>query len=241
MIQPMVHQSLGRDDMARLVSAIHCGNPHAAETAARALEDGRVDLVLDAPEALDAVRGYGGAPAPLPHTLLWYIPIRAALRDSGEHDILLADFAASIPLAFLQSRATDLVHRGDQTLAAWWRAVAVSPAKSRARAERAAQCGALALWWAGCFPQHVVRGGGPGMIRAYLTFSTTMLVQASYLVCGRLPRLAAIYQHAAHRVGLIHQALRGTAVDYLGSDAHSPAGRLSRYLTRLSDDLGWAR
>ncbi len=240
MIQPIVHQSLRRDDMARLVSAIHWGNPHAAQTAARELEEGRVDRVLDDPAALDAVRGYGGAPAPLPHTLLWYIPIRAALRDLGEHDIVLADFAASIPLAFLQSPATDLVHRGDRTLGAWWRAVAAVPANSRARAERAAQCGALALWWTGCFPQHVARGGGPGMIRAYLTFSTTMLCQAGYLVGGRSPRLAEVYQYAAHRVGLIHQALRGTAVDYLGSDAHSAAGRLSRYLTRLSDDLEWA-
>ncbi len=75
------------------------------------------------------------------------------------------------------------------------------------------------------------------MIRAYLTFSTKMLCQAAYLVGGRSPRLAEVYQHAAHRVGAIHQALRGTAVDYLGSGAHSAAGRVGRYLSRLGDDL----
>ncbi|MEE8192873.1 MAG: hypothetical protein V3T74_09025, partial [Gemmatimonadales bacterium] len=86
MIRPTVHHSLRREDLTQLVAAIHRGNAAAARSAARALEAGAVHEVLDAPEALEAVRGYGGAPPPLPLTLLWYIPVRATLRARGEHD-----------------------------------------------------------------------------------------------------------------------------------------------------------
>jgi hypothetical protein len=233
MIQPTVHRSLKRDDLARLVAAIRWGNAEAGSRAARALEAGEVHVVLDAPEALEAVRGYGGAPAPLPLTLLWYVPVRAALRSRGENDIPLADFTASIPLAFLRTAATDVAHAGERGIAAWWRAVVGLPPGSRARAERASRCGALALWWSGCFPQHVERRGGKGMIRAYLDFGATMLSETAHLVGGYSSALAALYQRAAARIELLREGLQSAAVDYLWPGAHTPEGRLNRYLERL--------
>ena len=81
MILPTVHRSLQRGDLARLVAEIARGAPDAAGPAVEALETGDVDALLDQSAALDAVRGFGGAPAPLPLTLLWYVPVRAALRE----------------------------------------------------------------------------------------------------------------------------------------------------------------
>jgi hypothetical protein len=235
MIRPTVHHSLRREDLTQLVAAIHRGNAAAAHSAARALEAGAVDELLDAPEALEAVRGYGGAPPPLPLTLLWYIPVRATLCARGEHDIALADFTASIPLAFLHTTATDVTHAGERGIAAWWQAVAGLPAGSRVRAERASRCGALALWWSGCFPQHLKRRGGRGMIRAYLSFGATMLWESARLVEADGSTLAALYRRAAGRVELLREALQFTAAAYLGPDAHTTEGRLSRYLEHLGE------
>ena len=238
MIQPTVHRSLKREDLTRLVAAIHRGNAEAGHSAACALEAGAVHEVLDAPEALEAVRGYGGAPAALPLTLLWYVPVRAALCARGESDIPLADFTASIPLAFLRTSATDVAQGGERGIVAWWRAVAGLPAGSRVRAERAARCGALALWWSGCFPQHVERRGGKGMIRAYLGFGATMLWESAHLVEGQSSTLAALYRRAAERIELLRESLEAAAVDYVGPDAHTPEARLNRFLQRMAETFG---
>ncbi len=235
MIQPTVHRSLRREDLAKLVDAIYWGDAHAARAAARALEAGAVHEVLDAPAAVEAVRGHGGAPAPLPLALLWYIPVRAELRARGENDIPLADYTASIPLAFLRTSATEVGRSGERGIAAWWRAVVGLPAGSRARAERASRCGALALWWSGCFRQHVERRGGRGIIRAYLDFGAMMLWETAHLVEGHGSGLAALYRRAAERIELLREALESAAADYVGPDAHTADGRLRRYLKRLGE------
>src|SRR5205823_5311933 len=71
-----------------------------ARAAAEAVEAGAVDAVLDSPAALEAVRGQGGAPAAVPLSILWYVPVRAALRARGVSDVELADYAATLPVVF---------------------------------------------------------------------------------------------------------------------------------------------
>src|SRR6266481_1361302 len=80
MIRPMIHRQLTRGDLACLVDEIARMDVSEGREADEALQAGAVDTVLDSPAALEAVLGRGGAPAPLPLTLLWYIPIRAQLR-----------------------------------------------------------------------------------------------------------------------------------------------------------------
>lgn len=234
MISPSIHRLLRRDDLARLVALIALTDPEKAEAAALALESGKVDSLLDAPEALDAVRGSGGAPAPLPLTLLWYIPVRAALRDRGEHDVELADYTATIPLAFLQSRTLRAVARGETGLSAWWGAIRALPNGTIAKAECAAYCGALAIWWSGCFPEWVTRGGnGSPMLGAYVTFARSAFSLAARLVGRSAPQVAAIHEHAADRAEVLREALTEARADYLGRDAHTAEGRIERYLSRL--------
>ncbi|UCF41794.1 MAG: hypothetical protein JSW43_05580, partial [Gemmatimonadota bacterium] len=196
---------------------------------------GAVHARPEAGVAVEAVRGHGGAPAALPLTLLWYVPVRAELRARGEQDIPLADFTASIPLAFLRTTATEVGRTGERGIVAWWRAVVGLPAGSRVRAERASRCGALALWWSGCFPQHVERRGGRGMIRAYLDFGATMLSETARLVEGYSVTLSALYRRAAERIELMRDSLQAASADYLGPDAHTTEGRLERYLRRLAN------
>src|SRR2546428_3377544 len=78
MITPIIHRVLTREDLARLVAEIGRVDQTEARAAEEAVQAGDVDAVLDSPAALEAVRGRGGAPAPVPPTIPWDGPVRAA-------------------------------------------------------------------------------------------------------------------------------------------------------------------
>jgi hypothetical protein len=234
MITPMIHNMLRREDLIRLVDEIASTDPSEAYPAAKQLEAGKVDSLLDSPVALAAVRGRGGAPAPLPLALLWYVPIRATLRDRGIPNIELADFTATLPVSFLLAKAMRRATQREATLAGWTEEIHSLPSGTVVQGERAAYCGALALWWAGVFPERVSRRGmGASMVRAYVEFASGAFDLAARNLLSAVPRAAAVYAGAAERTVVLRDALRDTSRDYLGPDAHSAAGRLDRYLARL--------
>src|SRR5260370_37795821 len=113
MIRPIIHRQLTRGDLACLVDEIARMDVSEGREADEALQAGAVDTVLDSSAALEAVLGRGGAPAPLPLTLLWYIPIRAQLRTRGVTDILLADYASTLPRAFATSHSRTAIAQAD--------------------------------------------------------------------------------------------------------------------------------
>src|SRR5216117_2186133 len=134
MIRPIIHRQLTRGDLARLVVEIARMDVSEGREADQALQAGAVDTVLDSPAALEAVLGRGGAPAALPLTLLWYIPIRAQLRTHGVTDILLADYAATLPVVFATSQSQRAIARGLRRREddGQRRGVVAIPARSRA-------------------------------------------------------------------------------------------------------------
>ena len=235
MIRPMIHRQLTRGDLALLVDEIARVDVAEGREAEQALQAGAVDTVLDSPAALEAVLGRGGAPAPLPLTLLWYIPIRAQLRARGVTDIALADYAATLPVVFATSHSQSAIAQGENGVTEWWRFVAALPSGTVAQAEAAADAAALALWWAGCFPEWVERGGsGRGMVRAYVTFAGRMLALAADLLEARAPEEAALCARAAEARAALHAALAEARGDYIGEDPHSTENRLERFLRRLN-------
>jgi len=237
MIRPIIHRQLTRGDLACLVDEIARMDVSEGREADEALQAGAVDTVLDSPAALEAVLGRGGAPAPLPLTLLWYIPIRAQLRTRGVSDILLADYAATLPVVFATSQRHSAIARGEDGMAEWWRFVAALPQGTVAQAEAAADAAALALWWAGCFPEWVERGSaGHGMVRAYVTFAGRMLALAADLLESSAPEEASLCGRAADARTELHAALAEARVDYIGDDPHSSESRLNRFLRRLADN-----
>lgn len=155
MITPIIHRGLTREDLARLVAEIGRVDQAEARAAEEALQAGEVDAVLDSPAALEAVHGRGGAPAAVPLTLLWYVPVRAALRARGVTDVELADYVATVPVVFTTWRAVRAVARGESGISVWWRYVASLPDGTVAQAEGAADVAALALWWAEIGRAHV--------------------------------------------------------------------------------------
>ena len=235
MIRPIIHRQLTRGDLALLVDEIARVDVAEGREAEQALQAGAVDTVLDSPTALEAVLGRGGAPAPLPLTLLWYIPIRAQLRARGVTDIALADYAATLPVVFATSHSQSAIAQGENGVTEWWRFVAALPSGTVAQAEAAADAAALALWWAGCFPEWVERGGsGRGMVRAYVTFAGRMLALAADLLEARAPEEAALCARAAEARAALHAALAEARGDYIGEDPHSTENRLERFLRRLN-------
>src|SRR2546427_9662359 len=137
MIRPIIHRQLTRGDLACLVDEIARMDVSEGRDADQALQAGAVDTVLDSPAALEAVLGRGGAPAPLPLTLLWYIPIRAQLRNRGVTDILLADYAATLPVVFASSHSQSAIARGENGMEDLWRLVAPPPRRPPSPAEAA--------------------------------------------------------------------------------------------------------
>ena len=237
MIRPIIHRQLTRGDLASLVGEIARVDVSEGREADQALQAGAVDTVLDSPAALEAVLGRGGVPAPLPLTLLWYIPIRAQLRQRGVTDIVLADYAATLPVVFAESQSQRRVAQGENGMAEWWRYVSGLPHGTVAQAEAAADSAALALWWAGCFPEWVERGGtGHGTVRAYVTFAGRMLALAADLLESAAPEEASLCARAAEARTELHAALAEARVDYIGDDPHSSESRLNRFLKRLEEN-----
>jgi len=236
MITPIIHRVLTRADLDRLVAEIGRVDRAEARAAEDAVQTGDVDAVLDSPAALEAVRGRGGAPAAVPLTILWYIPVRAALRARGVSDVELADYTATVPVVFATWRAVRTVARGDTGIGVWWRYVASLPDGTVAQAEGAADAAALALWWAGCFPEWVTkRGACRGMVRAYVTFAGQALALAARILASRGP-VASLCARAADQADALHAALAEARRDYLGRDTHSADSRLERFLSRLGPD-----
>ena len=230
MIAPTVHRQLQRSHVLELIAAIGRSDRSAAGEATAALERGDVDTVLDTPAAVDAVRGHGGAPAPVSLALLWYVPVRAELLARHESNIRVADFTATVPLIFLRRRRGSVP---GEHVSEFLRAVEALPRGTTGRAETAARCGARALWWAGCFPGHLEDRYGRGARRAFLHMGATLMLEAARIMSGRAPDLAELYVMVAGRVELLGEVLHAVAVDYLGPDAHTTRGRIDRYLARL--------
>ena len=236
MITPLIHRVLTREDLARLVAEIGRLDQGEARAAEEAVQAGEVDAVLDSEAALDAVRGRGGSPAAVPLTLLWYVPVRAALRARGVGDVDLADYAATLPVVFATWRAVRTVAHGETGLDVWSRYVASLPDGTVAQAEGAADVAALALWWAGVFPERVTRrapGTGEGMLRAYVTFAAQALTLAARILGPGEP-LSPFWTRAADQAEAVQHALAEARRDYLGRDVHSPESRLQRFLGRLN-------
>src|SRR5207247_528539 len=101
----------------------------------------------------------------------------------------------------------------------------------------AADVAALALWWAGCFPEWVARrAAGRGMLRAYVTFAAQALALAARILggSGAVAPVAPFWARAAGAAEALHAALAEARRNYLGRDVHSADQRLERFLVGMN-------
>ena len=233
-IVPMVRRTLQRRDLLGLVSAIGRRDPRAGAEATRLLAEEGLDALLDAPAAVAAVQGGAEGPGAVSLPLLWYVPIRYRLVGVGETDLSLADYAASVCVHFTEQRATRVGGRPSHpTLAERWQSIRNLGVATVARAERAADSAAVALWFSACFPSWVERGGRGG-VRASVAFARDSYAEAARGLVIGYPEAAALSARMVVQAGVVRDAIAAAATEYLGPDAGDTARRIARYLRRLN-------
>jgi hypothetical protein len=236
-----VRQRLGRDDAQLVLRLIARGSAEEYERAEDALRDAGIDALLDDPRLIGAlIESPQGARASLP--LFAYVVVRNALRQAGEGDRVLADYAASILLHFGLKDAAHRVSAADDevytTLADLLRDVESADAK-RSFLVRA-HLGNYALWLSGLFPDHIEsrrwRKGGPD-----LEYYEEMGRRGFQLAAGH--RLAsehgldALYAAAAERFAVMRIALNAVSDALLFPNHHTP----ERLMRQVRDEARWKR
>ena len=241
MILANVRQRLGRDDAQLVLRLVARGNAEEYERAEDALRDQGIDALLDDPRLIGALlESPQGARASFP--LFAYVVVRNALRQAGEGDRVLADYAAAILLHFGLKDAAHRVGAADDevytTLADLLRDVESADAK-RSFLGRA-HLGNYALWLSGLFPDHIEsrrwRRGGPD-----LEYYEEMGRRGFQLAAGH--RLAsehgldALYSAAAERFAVMRVALNAVSDALLFPHVHTP----ERLMRQVRDESRWKR
>ncbi|HVT38585.1 MAG TPA: hypothetical protein VHE78_06065 [Gemmatimonadaceae bacterium] len=168
MIVANTRSRLTREDAHLALALLARAGRDAAEESEARLRDSGIDALLDDPRLLEAMlKSRLGARASLP--LFVYVVARHAMLQSGEDDVLLADYAASIMLHFgLRDRASRIAEADDQTYDTLVALVGeVDGPDARRTLLVRAHLGNYALWVAGLFPDFIEyrrwRRGGPDL------------------------------------------------------------------------------
>ena len=241
MILANVRARLGRDDAQLALRLLARGSGDELERTEARLRDDGFDALLDDPRLLTALlEAPQGARASLP--LFAYVVVRHALRQAGEPDRLLADYAASLLLHFgLRGRAHRVAEHDDQT---YDTLAALAAELDTADARRAflvrAHLGNYALWLSGLFPDHIEqrrwRRGGPDL-EYYEEMGRRGFRLASDHRLAMDYGLAAVYAAAAERFGILRAALNSVSDTLLFPDVHSP----ERLMRQVRDEARWKR
>ena len=236
MIVPNVRSSFDRADAAFLVWVLTRGDESAREQARRRLDEEGLDTILDDPRtfnALMAAREFSSAQP----GLVFYLLVRHALLEGGITDRLLADYLATLLVAFGNSRRAFSPDDENE----FRHLVDIVAAGDGARGERAfllrAHLGEFALWLSGLFPDHisarVQRRGAPG-IGYYEQLGATGYRMAAEYGIARQHGLDRLYRDCADGFPALRTALNRIA------DRHifpATGDRIERLLRQVSDSF----
>ena len=203
------------------------------------LRDEGIDAILDDPRLLRALLATRlGSCASEP--LFLYVVARHALLQSGEDEVMLADYAASILLHFgLRGRANRIADADDETydtLAALIGEVD-GPDMRRTLMVRA-HLGNYALWLAGIFPDFIEqrrwRRGGPP-IDYYDEMGQRGFQLAAEHRLANEHGLKPMFALAAERFAVMRVALNRVSDALMFPNASSP----ERLMRQVRDELRW--
>lgn len=237
MIQANVRSRLGRGDAQLVLRLVSRGHDDAYAEAERALADGGLDALLDDPRLLEGLlHARQGTCASLP--LFCYVVVRHALRQAGEEDRRLADYAASVLLHFgLRERAYRIGEADDERYDTLAELLAAAESGDPRRAFLArAHLGNFALWLSGLFPDRVEhrrwRRGGPD-----LAYYETLGRRGFQLAAGhRLAAehgVAALFEALAERFPVLRVALTRVSDALLFPHVSTP----ERLMRQVRDDV----
>jgi hypothetical protein len=206
-----VRSRFSRADAHLAIALLEQAGESAADASEERLRDNGFDALLDDPGLLRALLSTRlGARASEP--LFLYVVARHALLQSGEDDVMLADYAASILLHFgLRGRASRVADSDDEqydTVAAL--AGEVDGPDARRTLLVRAHLGNYALWVAGIFPDFIEhrrwRRGGPPIDYYDEMGQRGFQLAAEHRLAGE-QGLAQLFALAAERFAVMRVAL----------------------------------
>ncbi len=214
------------------------GDSEAATSEARLRDDG-LDSILDDPRLLHALLATRlGSCASEP--LFLYVVARHAMLQSGEDEVMLADYAASILLHFgLRGRANRIADADDETYdtVAALAGEVEGPDIRRTLLVRA-HLGNYALWLAGIFPDYIEhrrwRRGGPP-IDYYDEMGQRGFQLAAEHRLANEHGLKPMFAMAAERFGVMRVALNRVSDTLMFPNVNSP----ERLMRQVRDDVRW--
>ncbi len=226
MIVANLRHSLERNDAQLALRLIARGSDRELDQLEDMLRDEGLDALLDDPRLLDALlETPRGACASLP--LFAYVVVRNALRAAGESSRELADYLASVVVAFgLRDRAYRVGMADDEvydTLAGLLADVN-GPDPRRTLLVRA-HLGNLALWLSGLFPDHIEhrrwRRGGPDLDYYEELGRRGFRLAADHRLASE-QGLEPLFASAADRFPVLRHALNDVSDRLLFPTHHTP-------------------
>ena len=199
------------------------------------MAEGGSDDLLDDPDLPELLRAMPGYAAPSAK-LFVYVVVRHTLRDVGVHHPDLADYVATLVLAFgMGTRASRVTAHDDREYRYLVDLVAESETvPERRRFLLRVHLGNYSLWQAGIFPDFVTarrhRRGGPGL-DYYDTMGARGFRLASDDPQATALELADLYGMAADSFPAIRVALNRLSDETLFCSVHSP----DRLMRQVSD------
>lgn len=232
MILPNVRASFGRDEARLLVSALGRDDPAGERRWESVLGERGIDPLLDDPATLEAII-QGPNISTFPLRIVLYVLLRQSLLSGGIESRVLADYLASLVLAFgVGNRFTRIAEYDDEE---YRYLVDILEDLEEASGPRAfflrAHLGNLALWLSGLFPDYITarmnRAGGPNL-DYYEEMGQTGFLLASEDPYARRQALDSLYRDAAGAFVPMRRALNRFSDRFVVPNAASPVDRLLR-------------
>ncbi len=239
MIQATVRNALSRTDAQLALRLIAWASDEERRRAESTLVDEGVDVLLDDPRLLAGVLQSPWAwQSSLP--LVCYVIVRNALRQTGEHDRLLADYVAAIVLEFgLRDRALRVADVDDEQYTTLADLVAAldGPDPRRNFFVRA-HLGNYALWLSGLYPDWIEhrrwRRGGPDL-EYYEDLGKRGYMLAADHRLAREHGVAELYLSVAQRFASLRVALNHISDTLLFPAHHTP----ERLMRQVRNEARW--
>ena len=236
MILPTIRASFGRHDALHLVDLLARHDPDLREAAQSRLEEQGPDSLLDDPRVRNALLTDPDVQAP--PSLVFYVLVRQALLEGGIDSPSIADYVASVMVAFAR---TDRAYRiSDESQEEFHYLVDMIEQMRTAEARRAfllrAHLGNYSLWLAGLFPDYLearVRRRGAPPIDYYDRMGRT-----GYWLASESPQAAAlgmreVFGDVARSFTDVRTSLNQLSDRYLWPGGGNPVNRLIREVQRL--------
>ena len=236
MIVPNIRTAFDRGDAAYLVWLLARGDETARRREDARLQEQGLDAILDDPRTFNALLG-GREFCTAPPRLVFYVLVRHALLEDGIADRSVADYLATLLLAFgREGRAYRVLDEDPQELRYLVDIVAEG---DRAAGRRAfllrAHLGEFALWLSGIFPDHIThreqRRGAPGL-DYYVQLGATGYRMAARFTEAEQAGLAELYRNCADFFPALRIALNRVADRHLFP---ATGDRIDRLLRQVAD------